>query len=763
MMSAPEVANNSYGSIPDELKAYPQWIVWRYVEKKGQSKPAKIPMDPSTGANLLGFTQGNGWMSFENAVNARHLTAGASGIGFVLSPKDPFVGIDIDNCIEDDGFTLQDWAREHEEDFKSYTEISPSGRGLRIITKGELPIGHRKNAAGREIYSEKRFLTITGNTYGFMNYGIRENQAAVDNYLAAMDAGVDSSTVLTALNSSEEVIPEGQRNNQLTSFAGRFRTLGLAEPELVAALQGVNHNRCNPPLSEAEIQSISKSIGRYDDHQWRTPSPLPSELAPVLKLDPLWLPPSIRPWVMDISERMQCPLDFVAVGCLVALSSVVGRKVCIRPKRNDNWLVVPNLWGLVVGRPGVMKSPALAETLAPLNKLQQQAKNEYDEEYRDYKITTGLFEINKKSNDVKMRKMLKDNPANVQARLQMHEQIVAEEAEPPVLRRYKVTDTTVEALGEILIDNPTGLLVYRDELSGLLKQLDKDGQEGARSFYLQGYDGNQGYTFDRIGRGKNLHIPAVCLAMLGSIQPGKLQSYVYDAVSGNGGDDGLLQRFGLMVWPDVDSEWVDIDRAPNEAAQQQVWDIFGRLDQIPHRGAEDQPKTLQFDAEAQSAFNQWRGELEVELRSGKLDPAEESHLSKYRKLTPALALLDALTENKVVVDKDSLIRAIQLVEYFHSHAKRVYASGANQVVVVADALLKRMKSGDVQDGFSIRDVYIKDWSKLKDKKALAEAVELLCDLGYLKRREIVPSKKGGRPTAVYLLHPVLLFANVETK
>jgi len=762
-MSAPELVNNPYGWIPDELKAYPQWIVWRYVPKKGQSKPAKIPVDPSTGTNLKGFTQGNGWMSFEDAVNARHSMPGISGIGFVLSSDDPFVGIDIDNCIEDDGFRLQGWANKHVGDFTSYTEISPSGKGLRIITKGILPDGHRKNAAGREIYSEKRFLTITGNIYGFLNNGISENQAAIDNYLAAMGAGEDSVAVLTALSSSEETIPEGQRNTQLTSFAGRLRTLGLAEPELVAALQGINHNRCNPPLSEIEIQSISKSVGRYDDHQWRTPLPLPSELAPVLKLDPLWLPPSIRPLVVDISERMQCPLDFVAVGSLVALSSVVGRKVCIRPKRNDNWLVVPNLWGLVVGRPGVMKSPALAETLVPLNKLQKQVQIEYDEEYRSYKVTSGLFEANKKNNDKKIQQLLKSNPDGSEAQLCMREQVIAEEIKPPALRRYKVTDTTVEALGEILIDNPTGLLVYRDELSGLLKQLDKDGQEGARSFYLQGYDGNQGYTFDRIGRGKNLHIPAVCLAMLGSIQPGKLQSYVYDAVSGNGGDDGLLQRFGLMVWPDVDSEWEDIDRAPNEVAEQQVWDIFGRLDQIPHRGAEDQPQILQFDAEAQSEFNHWRKELEAELRSGKLDPAEESHLSKYRKLTPALALLDALIENKVVVDKESLIRAIQLAEYFHSHAKRVYASGANQVVVVADALLKRIKLGDVQDGFSIRDVYINDWSQLKDKKALAEAVELLCDLGYLKRREIVPSNKGGRPTVVYLLNPALLFANMETK
>lgn len=55
---------------------------------------------------------------------------------------------------------------------------------------------------------------------------------------------------------------------------------------------------------------------------------------------------------------------------------------------------------------------------------------------------------------------------------------------------YKITDATVESLGEILIENPWGVLAYRDELHGLLKSLDKEGQEGARAFYLQAYDGN---------------------------------------------------------------------------------------------------------------------------------------------------------------------------------------------------------------------------------------------------------------------------------
>jgi len=94
------------------------------------------------------------------------------------------------------------------------------------------------------------------------------------------------------------------------------------------------------------------------------------------------------------------------------------------------------------------------------------------------------------------------------------------------------------------------VLAYRDELVSLLKSLDKEGNEGARGFYLTAWSANEGYTFDRIGRGLNLRIDACCLSLLGTTQPAAIGSYLADAVA-TGGGDGLLSRFGMMVWPDI--------------------------------------------------------------------------------------------------------------------------------------------------------------------------------------------------------------------
>jgi putative DNA primase/helicase len=89
------------------------------------------------------------------------------------------------------------------------------------------------------------------------------------------------------------------------------------------------------------------------------PTPLPDGLPAVQAFDTDLLPEALRGWVADIAERMQCPPDFPAVGALVALSSLIGGRAVIAPKARDDWRVVPNLWGCIVGRPGVMKSPAL--------------------------------------------------------------------------------------------------------------------------------------------------------------------------------------------------------------------------------------------------------------------------------------------------------------------------------------------------------------------------------------------------------------------
>ena len=119
----------------------------------------------------------------------------------------------------------------------------------------------------------------------------------------------------------------------------------------------------------------------------------------------------------------------------------------------------------------------------------------------------------------------------------------------PTLRRYIANDSNIASLGELLRQNPNGILVERDELVGLLRGLDQEDRAEERAFYLTGWNGRDGYTFDRIMRGLDLHIPKVTLSVIGGAQPGRIAEYLRHAVRGTAGDDGLMQRFSLLVWP----------------------------------------------------------------------------------------------------------------------------------------------------------------------------------------------------------------------
>jgi len=74
-----------------------------------------------------------------------------------------------------------------------------------------------------------------------------------------------------------------------------------------------------------------------------------------------------------------------------------------------------------------------------------------------------------------------------------------------------------------------------------------------------------------------IHVPRVCIAMLGGIQPGRIQEYVRSAVSGGTGDDGLLQRFGLTVWPEIQREFAYVDQWPDSLQKQAAWAVYERL------------------------------------------------------------------------------------------------------------------------------------------------------------------------------------------
>jgi putative DNA primase/helicase len=316
-------------------------------------------------------------------------------------------------------------------------------------------------------------------------------------------------------------------------------------------------------------------------------------------------------------------------------------------------------------------------------------------------------------------------------------------------------------LGELHRQNPNGLLVFRDELVSLLKMLDREENSEERGFYLTGWNGDSPYTFDRIGRGLNLHIPAVCLSLVGSTQPARIAQYVKAAVTGMG-DDGLIQRFGMVVWPDVSGTWRDVDRWPDNDAKRQAHKVFEYLDSldplsvgaVQDTGIDGEPEGspyLRFQPAALALFREWRQDLEARMRSGDLHPAFESHLAKYRKLVPGLALTIHLANgDSGQVAEPAVKKALAWAEYLETHAKRLYASATAPDAATAKAILSKIRIGALPSGFTVRDAWRPQWTGLTELKKVKAGVELLVEHDWLTEAR---KNTGGRPTFEYEINP----------
>jgi putative DNA primase/helicase len=496
--------------------------------------------------------------------------------------------------------------------------------------------------------------------------------------------------------------------------------------------------------------------------EWPAPSPIPGGLPPVKPFSEDLLPGAFRPLVRDISERMQVPIDCPAAAVTVCLAGAVNRRATIQPKVNDtDWIVVPNLWGAIVAPPGFMKSPVIHAATQPLMQIQ----NQY---WADYQNALSEFEFTKE--EAELRKSVRKERFKSQVRKGSNAKLERppEPPDEPILRRLIVNDSTFEALHQTLNNNPASVLVIRDELTGWWSMLDRSGREGERAFFLEAWNGNSSFIMDRVGRG-TIYVPACCVSMLGGIQPARLRTFLLDALRDGPTNDGLVQRQQLLVWPDFDSKWVYVDRAPDASSVDRARAVFERLVAI----TPDHPVRLRFCPDAQDLFVSWLSELEAKVRSDDLHPALRSHLSNYRSLMPSLAALFELADRVIhgsVGFVGSALGSLPVIEvslehaqqaagwcdYLETHARRMYSCMTTPALLAARELadkIKQRKVGSDDGFFSCRNVYTKGWSGLDTPEIVKPAVEVLQDAGWVREVPGEPGPLGGRPSSRFQINP----------
>ncbi|MDA8108147.1 MAG: PriCT-2 domain-containing protein [Betaproteobacteria bacterium] len=155
-----------WGAVPAELRGRKQWLTWRFEKKPGQAKPAKMPyyVDGGRRQGKQGSEEDRRRLTAIEAAISAAPKDGQGGVGFAFLPGDGLIGIDLDAVIDLETGEIAERARRIIEACSSYTELSPSRRGVHIFVAGESET-FKNNAIGVEVFCGRQFFTVTGEHY----------------------------------------------------------------------------------------------------------------------------------------------------------------------------------------------------------------------------------------------------------------------------------------------------------------------------------------------------------------------------------------------------------------------------------------------------------------------------------------------------------------------------------------------------------------------------------------------------------------------
>jgi phage/plasmid primase-like uncharacterized protein len=555
----------------------------------------------------------------------------------------------------------------------------------------------------------------------------RSAATAVGGYLAAPDFG-------------------DNRPNKVTDFNDLYL---LAGPD---AVKGCIDTAIN---SVAASATNTFATGQLDI--WSEPKEVKTDLplAPAFDAKTL-LPTTLADFVLDEADRMPCSPDYIAAALIVCLGSVIGARCGIKPKRRDDWIVTPNLFGGIVGDPSSKKSPALGTVTRFLDRLEAKEAEKLEDAKKVFAAETAAFEAHQSAVKASMKKAAGGKGDHLKMNAAIADLQDLQAPEEPKERRFKSNDSTVEKLGDLLVHNPQGILVFRDELVGLLSSWKKEGKEGDKAFYLEGWNGTSSFNIDRIGRG-SLHIKNLCISVFGGIQPELLERDLA-GITNSLDNDGRIQRFQVMVYPNaVPWEWRD--RYPVKGAREAVRDLFDRLSVFDpvQDGAAPSDDFIKlphfcFDDAAQDIFVEWCTELHTVHIANEQNPLMQQHLGKFEKLFCSIALILHLAEGSIgPVSATSALRAAAWCEYLTGHARRIYGLVETARVSTARMVSRRMAEGKLEDGFTVRDLVRKQWSGVTTTIQAETALAILEENGHIKSQEGI--NPLGRSTVRYYINP----------
>ncbi|MEX2175365.1 MAG: DUF3987 domain-containing protein [Pirellulaceae bacterium] len=374
------------------------------------------------------------------------------------------------------------------------------------------------------------------------------------------------------------------------------------------------------------------------------------------------LPEPLRGFVAAGAKAIGCDSSYLALPLLTALAAAIGSTRRVQLKRG--WAAPAILWVAIVGESGTAKTPAFKLVMRPVRERQRKALERHADAMRNYEAD--LAHYDKAFAEWKRDKKATNDPP--------------EKPEAPHADRCIVSDTTVEALAPLLLANPRGLLLARDELAGWIGSFDRysGGKGGADAAHWLSMHNGESIIVDRkTGIPRTIYVPQAAVCVCGGIQP----AILHRALGSEHRESGLAARLLLTCPPRMAKRWTEADIDP--AAEAEIARLVDRLYELQSTESDEgelRPVAVGLTAEAKTAWKayynthaQEQADLAGELSAAwsKLEEyaarlALVVHFARWAADDPTLASAD-------VVDAASMAAGIRLANWFKGEARRVYS------------------------------------------------------------------------------------------
>lgn len=437
------------------------------------------------------------------------------------------------------------------------------------------------------------------------------------------------------------------------------------------------------------------------------------------------LPSPVATFIAEGAAALDCDPAYLLTPMVALLAGLIGNS--IRLSLKSTWQEPAVVWSVLVGESGSMKSPAIDLVTGPVHRIQADLMHDYGDRMRAYMLA-------KSEHEEVMRAWAKEKTA---AR--------PEPPNAPVGQRILVNDITLEKVIQLLSENPRGLILSRDELSGFLLGFDQYKSRGGADLpaWLEVHRASA-VTVDRKTSG-SVHVPRAAVSILGGVQPGMLRQLLTRRFF----DSGLVARFLFAMPPRRPKRWNTNQMDPYTLASYQnvVKGLRELPQQIDERGVPE-PTIVELTADAGARWADYYNEHNRALVA--LSGARAAAWSKLECYAARLALVvhavrAATGEAEIaILDEKSLEAGIRLVDWFKRETDRVYTLfGQDELTEIADEIRRRGKR-----------ISVRDWQNRGHHPTAALArdeLQRLVDVGRARWAPQPKSTKGGRRSEVLVL------------